>query len=333
MSLLATLLLTAAPAEATAHASWDDYMKANRLVCPGPIDTLATPRVLTLGGKTYKHSGYRLDVETPDGDKKVVIGVVSAVKDVSPGTRHNLAAALAWFKAEGVEWLVANGDLALEEFDLEEVIELLAAPGLPTLVIPGNSESTGSFARALKDRADKHPHVVNGILVRQIVADDVELWTVPGYHDRRFVHQDAGCLYKEEDIAALAALTPAGDRPLMLVSHGPPRGKGKNAIDWIFDKQNVGDPMLSDLIKKKKISFGLFGHILEAGGIGVGGDFATRTGAGKLTPALYVNAGTLSGDPWQMNDGSTGTGMALVVTLDHGKAKYAVQRFTPPEEE
>ncbi|MBI3179468.1 MAG: hypothetical protein HYZ27_07380, partial [Deltaproteobacteria bacterium] len=275
----------------------------------------------------------RLEVETPDGDKKIVIGVVSAIKDVSSGTKHNLKAALEWFKAEGVEWLVANGDLALEEFDLEEVIDLLAEPALPTLLVIGNSESTGSFARTLKDRVEKHPHLINGVLVRQILADDAELWTVPGYHDRRFVHQNAGCVYKEEDIEALASLTPAGDRPLVLVAHGPPRGKGKTANDWIFDKQNVGDPMLNDLIKRKKIPFGLFGHILEAGGIGVGSDFSTRLSAGKTVGALHVNAGSLSGDPWQMNDGSTGTGMAMLVTIEGGKAKYAVKRFTPPTEE
>ena len=46
-----------------------------------------------------------------------------------------------WFRSEGVEWVVANGDLALSEFDLEQVYEVLASFKLPTLVMLGNSDS------------------------------------------------------------------------------------------------------------------------------------------------------------------------------------------------
>ena len=86
---------------AAEHASWDEYMKANRYKCPGPLDTLRTPRTLTLAGKTYKHSGSRLEVQNADADGVVRIGVVSAIKDVAPGTKQNLSAALEWFKAQG----------------------------------------------------------------------------------------------------------------------------------------------------------------------------------------------------------------------------------------
>jgi len=320
----------AKPVLAAEHDSWTSYMKKNRYECPGPFDTLKKPRTLTLAGKKYIHNGYQLRVENPDADHRVIIGVVSALKDISEGTRHNVERAFAWFEKEGVEWVVANGDLALEELDLEDVVDLLGHSGLPTLVILGNSESRGSWARVFKDRSERFPNLVNGNWVRQVIADDVEFWTVPGYHDRRFVHQGAGRLYKQEDIDVMREqLKPAGVGPVVLVAHGPPRGKGKHAIDRMFEGKNVGDPMLTELISKMKIPFGLFGHILEAGGTAVGHDLRTPVRPKKMVRALYLNAGSLSGDPWGMNDGSASTGMATIVKISGSKASFQVRRFKP----
>ena len=318
----------AAPAAAAEHATWDAYMKANRYKCPGPLDTLKTPQTFTFAGKQYKHTGYKLEVQSRDADSQVKIGVVSAIKDVSDNTRANIKDTMDWFKKEGVEWVVANGDLALDEFDLEEVIDLLGQSGLPTLMILGNSESRGSWARAYKDRIEKYPNLVNGVWVRQVIADDVEFWTLPGYHDKAFVHQGAGCHYEEEDVNATArGITPGGQAPIVLVTHGPPQGKGKHALDWIQDKKNVGDPQLNKLIERANIPFGIHGHILEAGGRGVGKDFATPVAEGKMVDHLYINAGSLSGDPWGMLDGSTGWGLATIVTIDGKKASYQVKHY------
>ena len=285
---------------------------------------------LTLGGKKYKHTGFKLEVENPDADNKIVIGIVSAIKDVSAPTQANVKAAFDWFKAQKVEWVIANGDLALEEMDLEEVIDMLASPGLPVLTILGNSESKGSFARVFAEKADKYPNLINGVWVRQIIADDVEIWTLPGYFDKRFARQGAGCLYKPEDIDDMAAaLKPSGKGPIVLVAHGPPKGKGKNALDWISDKTNVGDDKMNELMDRKSIPFGFFGHILEAGGMVVGSDMSTPVKANTAVTSLYLNAGSLSGDPWALNDGTTSTGLAFIVTIEGDKARYELKRFKP----
>ena len=105
-----------------------------------------------------------------------------------------------WFRSEGVEWVVANGDLALSEFDLEQVYEVLASFKLPTLVMLGNSDSQGSWARLYRERADKYPFIIDGSNIRQIAADDVEFWTMPGYHNRRFSHQTGVCIYKKRTL-------------------------------------------------------------------------------------------------------------------------------------
>lgn len=328
--LTLTVLLLAPLSSATAaeHGSWASFMKANRYKCPGPFDTLASPRTVNLQGKRYRHDGYVLKVEETDDDDRIVIGVMSALKDVTPNTRQNVEEALRWFRSRGVEWLVVNGDIAIEELALEDAIDVLGESGLPTLMVLGNSESRSSFARAYASKSTKYPNLVNGTWVRKIVADDAEFWTLPGYYSKSFVYQGAGCRYKQEDVRAMAeALEPAGHAPVVLVSHGPPRGKGEGSIDAITDGTNVGDEAMAELIREERIPFGIFGHILEAGGRAVGQDLATPVKPERASTALYVNAGSISGDPWGMNDGSTSYGMAVLVVIEGGKATYEVKRF------
>ena len=50
-----------------------------------------------------------------------------------------------WFKQNKVDIVVANGDIALDEFDLEEVFLELGKLNLPVIVFAGNSESRTSF--------------------------------------------------------------------------------------------------------------------------------------------------------------------------------------------
>src|ERR1051326_4721808 len=129
------VLCSAASAGAATHASWTAYMKENRYACPGPLDTLATPVPVDIGGKRYMHNGYQLVIDDAARDKDNVakLGVLPAIKDTSAGIQTNRAAALDWFKKENVDWVIVNGDVALEEFDLEEVVDTLAASGLPLL--------------------------------------------------------------------------------------------------------------------------------------------------------------------------------------------------------
>ena len=48
---------------------------------------------------------------------------------------------------------------------------------------------------------------------------------------------------------------------------------------------------------------------------------------GTWSKKLYLNAGSLSGDPWGMNDGSTTYGMAAIVTIKGNKATYEMKKF------
>lgn len=328
LGLIFALVASSSVVEAKTYSDWDAYMHANRYKCPGPFDTLEKPQSLTLAGKPYRHKGYTLEVQTNDGDAEVKIGVVSAIKDVTANTKANLKDAFDWFKAENVEWVVANGDLALDELDLEEVIELLGQSGLPVIIVLGNSESRGSWARAYNDRAKTYPNLVNGTWVRQIIADDVEFWTMPGYHDKQFVRQGAGCTYEKKHVDEVVQVLKAkGDRQVVLISHGPPRGDTKDSLDFIAEKKNVGDPLLNTLLSKAAIRFGIFGHILEAGGRAVDGDLKTPIPQKTMASSLMLNAGSLSADPWKMLDGTTSWGLASLITLNGAQASYEVKRF------
>ena len=113
----------------------------------------------------------------------------------------------------------------------------------------------------------------------------------------------------------------------MLCVAGPPRGTGKQALDYILDKKNVGDSGLNKLIDKASIPFGLFGHILEAGGAAVGADMKSTVSQGKLVNSLHINAGSLSGDPWPMNANWTSYGIAVIFSIEGKNAKYEVKKF------
>ncbi|MEZ0311795.1 MAG: metallophosphoesterase [Myxococcota bacterium] len=306
---------------AAEHASWAAFTRANRFKCPAPFDTIKGGRTIQLGDKSYKHTGYKLEVQSPDADDRIVLGVLSAIKDAGPETLANLSRAFTAFKKAGVEWVVVNGDLSLEEEGLEGVFDALGGSGLPTVVLMGNAESKGSFGRVFLEKEKTYPNLVNGGWVRQLLLDDAELWTMPGYYDKKFVRQGAGCVYGKADVDALGRLKP-GKGPVVLVSHGPPRGVGNGGIDWMKTANNVGDPALQAFIVDKGIRFGIFGHILESGGSAMGSDMRSKIEPKTEMTDLFVNAGSASASAESLNDGRVAHGMAMIITMAGGKAQY-----------
>ena len=106
---------------------------------------------------------------------------------------------------------------------------------------------------------------------------------------------------------------------------------GRAGIDIASGAGHVGDPDLAKVLKLTKTRFGIFGHILEAGGRG--SDLSGKKARKKKRWArsLYVNAGTANPDPWSMLGGKTSYGMGLWFELDsrRGKARYRVVRRSP----
>ena len=318
MQLLAALIaLSASP------TNWAEYQKSNSLVCVGPFESTISPEELVLGGKTYRLSGSQLSITTPDADDEVRFGVLSSIKDFSEETQANLKLFLSWFQQEKVEWLVLNGDIAGDEEEFEDILNLVGETKIPTLVQIGNFESRGSYSRLVNAASKRHPNIIDQNLVRIIEADDVNILSMPGYYDRKFLHTGSGCLYKPEDVTKLLDVAEKIATPKLLISHGPPRGVGGKSIDVIADgRANVGDPNLTKLIKLGGVSFGIFGHILESTGRAVGLDLTAPVKEDQWSKNLYINAGNANGLPWGLLDGSTMTGSASVFYVKGGKAKF-----------
>jgi hypothetical protein len=309
-------------AEPAPPATWDEAIARFGDQCPAPFFTLPTPTKRTIGGVPFTVHGSRL---ARDGapTRTLTLGVLGTLKDASADTRANVERAARVFREQGVDLVLANGDLVGETADaVDAVVAMLgeAFPG-PVLVHAGNSEWTTRFREAMAAAAARWPQIVDLNFVRDVDWSGIHLVSLPGYFNRRFLREGA-CHYDDDDLAALAAwvdpLVQAG-QPVILSSHGPPQGAGAQAMDVIHDGDNVGDPALRALLDEHRIPFGVFSHILEAGGRAVDGLSTTTTlplPMTKPTPRLYANVGAATAFPWQMLDGKTARGMAAVFRVE-----------------
>jgi Icc-related predicted phosphoesterase len=281
---------------------------------------------LTINGRTYTYSGPALKANKPDPDGVVTLGVLGAVKDYSEDAQKALDKFIKRFEKEKVDALVLVGDIAATEFEITQVLLTCAKTGLPVLAVIGNSEGRAAFNRAILAALKAAPNVINFNIVRRVDLGGAVLISLPGYRDKRFVHQTSGCLYKDRDLKALARIAEGAPAPVVLVSHGPPAGRGKTALDYAVEAGNVGDVGLGGFIRKRKVPFGLFSHILEAGGQAVD-DQDRPVKPGKWVEKLYINAGSANPLAWQLNSGRLSCGMAAVFRIKKDQANYTLIRL------
>jgi Icc-related predicted phosphoesterase len=327
----ALALLAAAP------AAFDKYQEESETVCVGnPEHAFAEADSWSAAGHKFILKGARAEVRRDGADAAAIkgearLGLLAAVKDFTPETQANLKAFVDAFKRAGVSGLIIDGDSAYgvddQDTTLTEMFTFLGAQGLPVYAVIGNSESRSSFNRAVLAAYRKYPNVINLDLVRRVDGDGFTILSMPGYYDRRYIHESSGCFYKPEDVQALLGLAKDPGGPIVLVSHGPPRQHGKFALDATNDGQNVGDPELASVMAQAKIPFGVFGHILESGGRAT--DLAGKKQVKPNSPAaeLFVNPGPAFADPWQLNSGAVSHGMAAILTIRGAKAEW--QSLTP----
>ncbi len=329
--LQATLILflsgaQVAEPEAAKASPWDAFAEARRGECVGPAGTLDSPLEFASGGHKYRLEGSRL-VQTDRKGADLRIGVISATKDDREETIAAVQVLIKRFKAAKVDVVIANGDLGADEFQLEAVMNALADSEMLVIAHAGNTESCGSFNRMADQVQRKKMNFINGNWVRRFELDGGTLLTLPGYYDKRFVHTSGAARYSADDLSALRKIAEGAPKPVVLISHGPPKMFGKKGIDVATDVGNVGDQDMTETIKDLNIPFGIFGHILESGGRAT--DLSGRAPAAPNAwqKALYVNAGTANPDPWGMLDGSTSYGIGVVMELNKDRAKYHVEKL------
>jgi Icc-related predicted phosphoesterase len=308
-------------------ATWKDALDRFGSTCPVPFFTLAQPTELTAGGATFALAGSTLTRKDARGTGRwqgpLKIGVLGAIKDAEIETRENVKKAAAAFKKAGVHVVVANGDLVGDETSaLVPVVRMLGEElDVPVLAHSGNYEWTSAFTEALAGGAVTWPHVINMNIVRDVDFGGIHIVSLPGYFNRKFA-QSGACHYEPDDVDELTrharALSDRGD-VVVLTSHGPPLGTSAAALDVTHEGTNVGDAHINQLLTDGDVRFGLFSHILEAGGRAV--DDAAGASAVPLPmkaarKRLYVNAGAATSYGWGMIGGKTSRGIAAIVTID-----------------
>jgi Icc-related predicted phosphoesterase len=294
--------------------------------CIAAWNPAGPPRSIDAGGRKLEVTGTKLVETTSDPDSKAVIGVMANVKEDTPDNLANLEHFMGVFKKAGVEAIVVVGDLGETKEQIGNVLKPIAAASVPVFAVMGNREAKGDFNEALAGFADQA--VVNMNMVRLAVLDDVAFVSVPGYYDKAFIHATQGCNYLPEDLEATKPIVQAaGDKPVVLLSHGGPKQDGADALDRTLEQANVGDPALTKFLRDANVKLGVFPNIHESGGR------ATELTGTKLLPPktlhdeLYLNPGAVDAVSWQMNDGTRSVGMAAIMTIEGKQASFEVVRI------
>jgi hypothetical protein len=297
------------------------YLKARKLKCTDDEARLDKSVEMMLGSRKYTYTGPELVATKPDPDGVVTLGVLGAVKDFNPETVRALRFYLRRFQKAKADAIVLLGDVAGVEYELTQVLLFCAKTRLPVLALIGNSESRTAFNRAVLAALKAAPHIVNLDFVRKVDLGGAVLVSLPGYRDRKFVHQTAGCAYKPKDIQAMSRLVKGATSPVVFLAHGPPKDAGRQGLDFATEGGNVGDPVMADFLRDEGIRFGIFSHILEAGGQAHNGR-GKRVRPGKWVRALQMNVGSANPLPWQLNNAKLSCGLAAVVRIKGKKASY-----------
>lgn len=297
--------------------------------CVGPIQT-GEPTTLTLGDRTFERTGSTLRLQGEAEATEVKIGVLANMNQATAENLFNLQRYLSFFDKEGVELILVAGDTGEERKDIEPLLAAVAESGRPVLAIAGNREKTTDFVESVRAVAKERPNLLNGNEIRHLAWHGLDVITLPGYHDARYIHQepDQGCRYFLEDVQALTTLAKEAKNPVLLLAHGQPKGATPTALDVIAPgKEHIGDENLNEAIESAEIAFGVFGNVKEAGGLALRDlDGKEVVEEGALVKTLYLNPGAADSLEWVMNDGSTATGMAAVLHVQGQQASYRMYR-------
>lgn len=298
--------------------------------CIGPIGPGETA-TLTLGEKTFVREGHalRLQGDAPE-EAEIKIGVLANLNVANGENLFNLKRYLAAFEKEGVELILVAGDSGDVADAIERNLDAVAAAGLPTLAIAGNRERTQDFVAAVEKIRKEKPNLLNGHQIRQLGLHGLDIVTLPGYHDPRYIHQEEGegCRYYVEDVKAVEKLASEAQNPVLLLAHGQPKGKTSHALDVITPGgEHIGDSNLNQAVLGAKIPFAIFANVKEAGGKALADlDGEKVVPEGEWSETLYLNPGAADSLEWTMNDGSSAFGMAAILHVKGKQASYKIHR-------
>lgn len=297
--------------------------------CAANLDEGPT-RELTLAGRKATQTGARLRFTDPDPDGKLVIGVLGPINEDSGLNLLALRRYLAFFTEHGAEAVVVTGDSGETPSSMDRMLKELSAAGVPVLVASGNRECKEDFNQGVALAQARFDGIVNLNAIRSVELAGMTFVSLPGYHDPNYITCETGCRYDARTLADVVTLAQEARTPVVLVSHGPPKGTSSQSLDYATSAGNVGDPQVNKVIADGKIAFGLFSNIKEAGGRATAADLATQIPEGKSVKSLMLNPGAADTSRWEMNGGWASFGSAALITYSQGKATWKLFKAPRP---
>lgn len=299
--------------------------------CAAPIDP-GPVADLKFGERAAKQTGARLTFTDKDADGVLSFGVLGPVNEDSGSNMLAIKKYLKFFADEKADAIIVTGDVAEVAGGISRVLEELATSKLPVFVVIGNRECRAEYTDGFAAAKARSPNLVNLNQVRVVEFPELTLVSLPGHHDPEYITCKTGCQYFKSTITEVVTAAKEAKTPVALIAHGPPRGKGSLALDFVGAGGNVGDEQITTAINDAKIAFGLFSNIKEAGGRATkDADGTTLVKEGENSKTLFVNPGpadTTTG--WELNDGTTAIGLAAMFRVKDGEASYKLLRLKPP---
>lgn len=297
--------------------------------CAAPIDPGPTTDV-KIGERAAKLSGAHLTFSDKDTDGELVLGLVGPINEDSGENMLALKRYVKFFQDEKADAIVVTGDVGDINAGITRVLKELAGAKVPVLVLAGNQECRAEFTDGVTAAQRDATNIVNMNTTRVVEFPELLLVSLPGYHDPNYIKCSTGCRYFQTTLDEVVREAKDAKVPVALVSHGPPRGSGNQALDFAGAAGNVGDTAIASAIEAGKIAFAFASNIKEAGGRATA-DAAGTTLVKESTPSksLFINPGPADTFGWEMNDGTKSVGMAAVFKLKGTEGAWKGFRMKP----
>lgn len=296
--------------------------------CAAPLELTAATDV-KIGDRAASDQGYKLTFKDKDADGTLVFGVLGPVNEDSGANMVALKKYLKFFADEKADAIIVTGDVGEVAEGIARVLNTVADSKLPVFVIAGNRECRAEYTDGVNQAKATHPNIVNMNVHRAVEFPEATLVSLPGYHDPKYIACATGCQYFKSTIDEVVKLSKEAKNPVVLVSHGPPRGEGSQALDFTSDG-NVGDPQIAQAVKDGNIAFGVASNIKEAGGRATDLPGTTIVKEGAWVKSLFLNPGPADNTvAWQMNDNTKANGLAATLSIKGDQGAWKLFRAKP----
>lgn len=286
---------------------------------PAPVSRLRLAGTELIGdGYWLRPRGSRTPPRKLGSPRRLRLGVVGDPQQALGGTLSNLSWLRRRFARARVDAIVVVGGLDPDPAGTSALLRRLRGRA-PLLVLPGDRVARDTFSATMRRLA---PRAVDLSLSRVVALPQALVVSVPGYFQAHYLlAKERGCGYTPEDITRLLGVVRRLPGPKLLLSHGPPRGAGPDAVDRAFGGFNVGDTQLEQLMTAGNIRFGLFAHVHEAVGHATTLD-GVPVEAGRWSTSLLLNVGSADAVSTERLDGGWSPGSAALFDLRGRRARY-----------